>query len=228
MSKCAVGGLLSVLILAGNLFAQVPNEALANQIIAARQKNAALMKQYTWNSNLTFIDNGQTKDTRIDQVMYGPDGNIQRTVINDQSAPMPRGFLRRAVAEDKKKQMEQFLHGLQQLLDQYTLPSAGAMINVIAASNITTGQAPDGTPTLTINCTAAVVPGDNVTITINPTNFATRRVEVSTSYNGDAVNLTATFRTMPSGLNHMQFATITVPDKNITLNVQNYDYTQND
>jgi hypothetical protein len=45
--------------------AQVANEGLANGIIAARQKNAALMKQYSWNCRTEVSENGTPKDTRI-------------------------------------------------------------------------------------------------------------------------------------------------------------------
>ncbi len=217
-----------VLTFTSGAFAQVKNEALANQIIQARQKNAALMQQYTWNSNTQFIENGETKDTQIAQVMIGPGGQPQRTVINNEGAHMPGGFLRKRIAEEKKKKIEEYLKGLHALLDQYTLSSAGAIINFISQANITTGQAPEGTPILTMTGNNVVSPGDTLTMTVNPTDFATRRMEISTSYNGDPVTVTATFRTMPSGLTHVQYATVEVPDKNITLQVQNYDYQQND
>src|SRR5262245_16117764 len=102
--------------------AQVPHEGIANMIIQARQKNAAQLKQYTWTSRIELTQNGTTQDTRIDQVSYGPDGNLQQTVLNDQSAQLPRGFLRRAIAENKRQQREQYMTGLHTLVDPYTLP----------------------------------------------------------------------------------------------------------
>src|SRR5271156_792958 len=117
--------IFSVLLFAAPMlaFGQVKNEGLANQIIAARQKNAALMKQYNWNCRTEFLDNGDVKDTRIDLVMFGPDGNLQKTVLNDQHSSLPGGFLRRAVAENKRQEMEQYLVGLHELLNKYTLTS---------------------------------------------------------------------------------------------------------
>jgi hypothetical protein len=40
------------------------------QISQARQANAALMHQYTWNSRTEIIVQGQVKDVRIDQVSF--------------------------------------------------------------------------------------------------------------------------------------------------------------
>jgi hypothetical protein len=107
--------------------AQVPNEGIANMIIQARQKNSAQLKQYIWTSRIELTQNGTVQDTRIDQVSYGPDGNLQQTLLNDQSASLPRGFLRRAIAENKRQQTEQYMTGLRALVDQYTLKLAGNM-----------------------------------------------------------------------------------------------------
>ena len=207
--------------------AQVPNEGIANMIIQARQKNTAQMKQYFWTSRIELNQNGTTLDTRIDQVSYGPNGNLQQTLMNDQSAPLPRGFLRRAIAENRRQQTEQYISDLRGLVDQYTLPSAGAVINFISQANIQGGSAPDGSPILQMNGSNVVNPGDTFYLAVNPTTFQTRRMQVSTSYQGDPVTVTATFATLPSGLTYPQYVDVEVPDKQLSLLVQNYDYAPN-
>jgi len=203
--------------------AQVPNEGIANMIIQARQKNSAQLKQYTWTSRIELTQNGTTQDTRIDQVSYGPDGNLQRTVLNDQSAQLPRGFLRRAITENRRQQTEQYITDLRALVDQYTLPSAGAVINFISQAQIQGGQGPDGSPIMQMSGTNVVNPGDTFYLAVNPTTFQTRRIQVSTTYQGDAVTVTATFATLPSGLTYPQYVDVEVPDKQLSLLVQNYD-----
>jgi hypothetical protein len=220
-------GTLRMLVASSLCFAQVKNEGLSNQILAARQKNAAMLKQYNWNCMTQFIDNGQTKDTRIELVSIGPDGKPQRTVINDQHAPMPGGFLRKRIAEDEKKKLEKYLKGLHEVLDQYTLSSAGAVINFISTANITAANGPDGNPVLTCSGNNVVSPGDSLSMGFNPNSFAQTTLQVGTTFDGDAVTLTATFRTMPNGPTHLQYATVSVPDKNIVLQIHNYDYVLN-
>src|SRR5213083_585505 len=83
---------------------------MAVRITEARKANAALMRQYSWTSRTEVIDQGQVKDLRIDTVNYGPDGQLQRSTMNDQSAPLPRGFLRRRVAEIERQKVEQYLN----------------------------------------------------------------------------------------------------------------------
>jgi hypothetical protein len=201
--------------------AQVKNEGLANQIIAARQKNAAVMKQYSWNSRVEILDNGEVKDIRIDQVMYGPGGQLQQTVLNDQPSAMPHGFLRKRIAEKEKEKMEKYLKGLKSLLDEYTLPSGGKIIDFISQATIT---APDANGMLTITGNNVVKPGDTLTMTIHAPTRQPRSMTIMTFFEQDTVNVSATFKTLANGLNYMGFGQADVPMKNLSLQVQNYDY----
>lgn len=204
-----------------SIIAQVPNEGLANGIIAARQKNAALMKQYSWNCRSELSVSGETKDTRIDTVTWGPDGQPQHTLLNDQSNPLPQRFFRRRIAEQEREKMETYLKGLRSFLHQYTLPTAGQIINLISTSPIP-APGPDGA--LQITGAGVVVPGDTVSLSVNAPTRQTRRMSIMTFYQGDEVTVTATFKTLANGLNYAAYIQVEVPDKNLTLLIQNYDY----
>lgn len=200
---------------------QVANEGLANQIIAARQKNAALMKQYSWNSRIEILDNGAVKDIRIDQVMYGPDGQLQQTTLNDQPAAMPKGFLRKRIAEKEKEKMEKYLKKLKEVLDDYTLPTSGKVIDFISHATIT---APDANGLLTITGNNVVKPGDTMTMTVYAPTRQPRSISVTTFVEQDQVNLSATCKTLANGLNYIGYGQVDVPAKTLSLQVQNYDY----
>jgi hypothetical protein len=201
--------------------AQVANEGLANQIIAARQRNATLLKQYSWNCRTEVSENGTPKDTRVDTVTFGPDGQPQHTLLNDQSNPLPGGFFRKRVAEKERAEMESFLKELRTFLHQYTLPSAGAVINFIS----TTPIAPPGPGgLLQLSSGSVVVPGDTVSLTIDAPTRQTRRMTIMTTFKGEEVTVTATFKTLTSGLNYPAYLQLNVPDKNLSVLIQNYDY----
>ena len=176
-------------------FAQVANEGLANGIIAARQKNAVLMKQYSWNCRTEVSENGTPKDTRVDTVTFGPDGQPQHTLLNDQSNPLPGGFLRKRMAEQEREKMEKYLQALRTFLHQYTLPTAGAVINFISTTPITPG--PGGT--LLLGGSSVVVPGDTVSLTLDAPTRQTRRMTIMTTFQSDEVTETATFKSLSSG-----------------------------
>jgi hypothetical protein len=52
-------------------------------------------------------------------------------------------------------------------------------------------------------------------------------VVVNTAFKGNPVNLTATFASLPSGLNYPAYAEVLVPSKGYDVKVQNFNYQQN-
>jgi hypothetical protein len=203
------------------LEAQVKNEGLANEIIAARQKNAALMKQYSWNCRMEFLKNGKIKDTRVDVVTFGPDGKPQHTALSNQEAPLPGGFLRKRIAEKKREKVEAYIKGLRAFLHQYTMPTAGSVINFLSQTTI---PAPGADGNLQITGSSVVVPGDTMSLWVNAPTKQTRRMKMMSIYEGDEVTMTASFKTLTNGLNYMAFGQVDVPDKGLSLQVQNFDY----
>ena len=73
-----------------------------------------------------------------------------------------------------------------------------------------------------------VNPGDTLTLTIDPSTHQAKRIEIASSADGHSFAVEGTFKTLKSGLTFMQFAQVEVPDKNISLQVHNYDYVPND
>lgn len=210
----------------------VPSAALAQskadttavkavQITAARKANAELMRKYTWHTRIELYMQGQIKDTRIELVSYGPDGKLQRTVLNDQHANMPIGFLRRAIAENEAKELETYLKGLQGMLEQYTLPTAGKVLDFMNQAQV---MGPNAGGEVEMTGHGVVIPGDTFSVWSDARSRQTRKVVVASTFQGDLVNLTATFQTLASKLTYVSFAEVTVPAKQINLKVQNYDF----
>jgi hypothetical protein len=213
----------SSLLLAGFCFdgtAQPANEGLANRIIAGRTANAAMMKQYSWTCREEFTENGNVVDTRIDSVANGMDGTLQRTILNDDKSPLPRGFLRRRIAEKKREDVEKYLVGLRKLLDQYTLPTAGKIIDFVS-------QATDANGLLQLSGTSVVVPGDSFTLWVFAASQKSQKVQITSTFNGDSVAASASFLTLASGLNHIAYAELEVPAKGYRLQIHNFNYNQN-
>src|SRR6266542_145430 len=170
---------------------------MAMRVTAARKANAALMRQYSWTSRTEVIDQGQVKDLRLDTVTYGPDGQLQRSVMNDQSAPLPFGFLRRKIAEAERQKVEEYLTGLRNLLEQYTLPTAGKVQDFMSRA---TATGPDASGLFEMTGQNVVYAGDTFSLWVNPRTRHVQRIQVSTTFQGDPISLTATFKTLPSGL----------------------------
>ena len=198
-----------------------PNQALAASIVGTRQKNAALMKQYSWSCRMEVIEEGQVKDTRIDTVNFGPDGNLQYTLMNDQGSALPHGFLRRRLAEKERERVEKYIKDIRTLLNEYSLPTSGAVSTFLAGATI---QAPDANGLLQVTGGSVVKPGDTLSLWVSAPGGQISRMKVMTTYEGDEVNLSASYKTLASGLSYLAYATVTIPARNLTVQVQNFDY----
>jgi hypothetical protein len=205
----------------------MPTQAVAVKtadIVQARQRNATLMKTYTWNERLELLKNGQVKDTKVELVTYLPNGQLQKTLLSDQKSPPPSGFFRKRIAESEASDIKKYLEGLHKLLDQYTLPTGGAVFNFLSTAQVSP-PGPDGF--VTVAGQNVVVPGDSLTIWINAATKQTSRVSVNTVFESNNVQLSATFKTLPSGLSYSNYATVEIPAQQLELLVQNFDYVQN-
>lgn len=224
VSKLVVAAVASLVATSASAQGNVAQSAAQTvQVMQSRAANAALMKRYTWNERIDFLVNGQQKDLRIDLVNFGPDGKIQRTTLNDQSAPLPGGFFRKKIAEGERKDVEKYLKGLGQLLHQYTLPTPGAVMNFLDSAT----PVPSGPGQLMVTGQNVVQPGDTLTVYLDAATRKTQRLVVNTAFEGSPVNLTATFATLPSGLNYPAYAELLVPAKGYDVQVQNFDFQQN-
>jgi hypothetical protein len=203
--------------------AQVSRDGLAMKIAQAQKSNAALTRQYTWNSRTELIDQGVIKDTRIEMVGCGSDGQVIRTPLNDFGAPLPRWFLRRAMAEKEKQKMEDYMTGLRGFLDQYTLPTAGKVLDFVSQAKI---SPPDASGLLCLNGNNVVVPGDTFSLWVEATTLRTSKIEVETFFQGDIVVVTSTSKTLPNGPTYMAYTDVTIAVKQMRLQIHNYDYSR--
>jgi hypothetical protein len=228
MTRALLSFVVVIAVAASLAFAtQVPNENLANAIIAARQKNAALMQQYNWNSRTEIDENEKMQDIRIDLVSYLPNGELQRSLLNDQQGKMPGLFLRKAIEENQRKQVEELVQGLGKLVEQYTLPGPGKMIGYLVQAQVTPVTTPQGTTVLQVTGSGVVVPGDTFTITYDGTTLQPLSIQINTTFKGDAVTINGSFMTNRAGLNFLQYATAEIPSKKVTVTIHNYDFVTN-
>jgi hypothetical protein len=83
---------------------------------------------------------------------------------------------------------------------------------------------PDSSGEVQMTGHGVVVPGDTFTVWSDARSRQTRRVQVATTFQDEAVNLSATFRTLPSTLTYVAYAEVTVPAKQLSVQVQNSDF----
>jgi hypothetical protein len=196
-------------------------EQIIKSIIDTRLKSDELVRNYTWTMRTEVLKQSEVLNILIEKAEYDQNGQVVYKTLNQQGEKMPTGFLIKRIAEDEKENLEKFLYGMRDFLHQYSLPGSEAVIKFITGASWTMK---DSDKEILFTHSDVIVPGDKLNWFVNVNGYTTSRIEVITKFEGDVVNFTAVFVTLPNGLNYMSYAEALVPAKNITLQIQKYDY----
>ena len=217
-------------MLLGYSLAAAQNPQLEEKVMAIKQAqalNKQKLAQYTWQETETISIKGDVKDTKIYQVQLGPNGQPQKTEINEQKAQSGggrQGRLKQRVIEKKTEEYQEYGQQIGALAKQYTTPDPDRLMQAKQQGNISLQMGQGGTLNLVIK--NYVKPNDSVTMAIDPQTKSPVRVQVSSylSDPSDAVNITANFARLPDGTNHVASTTINGVSKQLTINDQNSNY----
>lgn len=192
---------------------------VAVQICLAQ--NAAL-QGYTWKSKTQVEVNGQVRKVMVSQVRMGPDGQLQKTALTspDVSAQPPSGPLRQRLANRKAEKAQDWIDGLRNTLEPYSTVPKDKMKAFLMAGKLT----PMGNGVVQIVGTGLVTPGDQVTVTADMASREPKSMQVNTSYDNVPLQLNVDLGEVAPGVNAPQKITISVPDHNIDIVTENYDY----
>src|SRR5262245_24048186 len=196
---------------------------VAAKVTAARQANAAAMQQYTWNQRTEVLEDGTVKDTRVEMVNW-VNGQYQKSLVSDQGPSLPRIGIRRRIAEEKQKEMKDYMSGLKSQLEQYTL---GTSPQLLAFFNKAQVSGPDASGLLALSGGSVVSPGDSMTLWINSATHKAAKAFIATTYQGNPVTMNATFNVLATGLSYMNYADIQIPAKQMEVQVSNFNYNKN-
>lgn len=205
--------------------ATVSNAQLATQVSESRVRNQELMRQYSWTSRTEVKIKGESKVLKSEAVHYSPSGQLVKTPLGQTGASgkKVRG-VRGRIAKKKKGEMRDWAGELMALLGKYSLPTAGNVLDFINASQVSQGPQPGRT---TIEGVNVVNPVDRLTFIVDSSTKALLETRVQTQLDGDLVLMRTVYRTLDSGLNYNAESTVTVPGKEIEMNVQNFSFIRN-
>ena len=192
---------------------------------AAAERNQTQLRKYSWVSTTEVSYNGEVKDTKVESVSYGPDGQIQKNEIADTAAPKPPG-LRGRIAERKGDEMKNEIESAVALIRGYIPPDPARLQAAVAAQNMK--QLPALPGVATVAFTNYNLPNDALTLTFAIEPKAIQTADVST-WLGDpskVVNLVVQFATLPDGTDHPATITLSLPSSNLQVTVNNTNYQQ--
>ena len=198
-----------------------PSKALlATEINDGRKHNAAQMRNYSWNTRTEVKMDGEVKSVKVELVRFTPEGELQKAMVSDSSAgaKKPRG-IRGKVASKKKKGMQEWAAELGKLLQQYSLPTSGSILDFLDSATVErTGQM------VNLVGNNVIQQGDHMAILVDAGSKQLKIIEVKTSLEGDAVNVQIISENLDDGLSYTARQVVKVPARKVELIVENYDF----
>ena len=175
--------------------------------------NAKEVTGYAWKQRITVVRRGRPEPPIIDQVRFDSTGQLQRTTISapEQKTGRIRGRIAAGVREDVK--------GIMELAGRYNKPQQ--MIEAIRKA-----QASEGPAGTRLQSSGLIVPSDSMTMLLNPATHLASHIDISTTYEGGPMTIAQDYARIPGGPNVMRSMRVSVPAKDLGVNVDSYDFVQ--
>lgn len=163
---------------------------------AGMRRNQEELRQFNWQSKITFLVYGAERRTDVYQVAYNEDGWLQRTQIDTKVAD---GKVRGQDGKKlKKKQLEaarKFVIEAKSQLDGYLSP-------LFAEKAVTTATSTVEGEDLILTSQNVVHPGDTVKIVLSKTTRLPRNMHAKATVDGSPMELGVTFEVLDFGPYH--------------------------
>jgi hypothetical protein len=222
--QCALGVCLAIV----SAVAAVEAATQFTEFVQAQQANQAAMREYTWKSRTELKLKGETKNVKLEQVRFDLDSRLQKTQIggsgDNQSPARPAlhplgGVIKRRLATKKTERFKDLMEELDTLAAAYAHLSRDQLRAFAAGATVTKEQGSIRLFGRNVHQAA-----DTMTVWIEPSSAAMRRVEVVTSLEDKPVTLTAEYRSLDNGLTYQARTVLRYPDKDIELTVESFEY----
>jgi hypothetical protein len=215
MRRIVMGCALAVVALA--LVGGQPAEAQDLQAKLAAAKQAAAQSQqalrsYTWIEKTELSFKGEVKNTKIESCRYGPDGKVQKSVVEAPPPAEKKRGLRGKIVEKKTEEMKEELEAASALVHQYVPPDPGLIQVVTNAGKASLAQ--QGPGLVALKFPDYLKAGDALTLTLDSSLKAMRQI---------GVTLQVQMASLPDA-SYPGSVTLAIPASQIEVRITNTNY----
>jgi hypothetical protein len=224
MSKCLM--LAGAVVLVATIPALPQNPELQQKLTAVKAvaaENKQQLRQYQWTETIQLTLKGDAKPPTENLCRYGPDGQVQKTLIG---APPPEpsgGRMKQKIIAKKKAEIKAYMDQVKGLLSIYVPPDPQRMEEAYQAGKFSLNPVP-GAMKFVFNDYAQ--PGDRMTITFDTAAKKITSLDVSTYLDEEkhAVTLHVQMASLPNGPNYPQQTVLDATAKQLVVTTTNSNY----
>jgi hypothetical protein len=220
LQSAAFSGLFA--LVAGSASAQSQDmKAMAQQFGQSAKANAAALRMYSWKMRVEVTLKGETRPAKLYAMRFDASGVPQKTLLNPEPPPAPTGGLKGRIKEKKIAEFKEWTGDLVDLCKGYLIPSQ-ALLQAFFA-RVLTAPAPGGF--VQLYAEGVIDPSDKLVYEIDPKTQAINRVLFHAMLEGDPIDGTVQFASVPGGgPSYAAQTTVNAPAKKLTAKIENYEY----
>ncbi len=217
-------GVTATLLLGAPATPQNPElqEKLAG-VKAVAAENKQQLRQYEWTETIQLTLKGDAKPPTENLCRYGPDGQVQKTLIGAPPSEPSGGRVKQKIIAKKKAEIKAYMDQVKGLLSIYVPPDPQRMEQAYQAGNFSLAPMP-GVMKLVFNNYAQ--PGDKMTITFDTAAKKIILLDVNTYLDEEkhAVTLHVQMASLPNGPNYPQQTVLNATAKQLVVTTTNSNY----
>lgn len=198
-------------------------KARIEAIKKAAAENMASLRQYTWLQRTTLYYKGEIKNVKDQQVRFGPNGKLEKTLISSEPEEKKKGGLRGKIVEKKVGDLKEYMERVGGVIEEYVPPVPAKMQAAFQAEHVMFGSG--GAGLTRIEFRDYVTAGDLMTMKYDMARKKLRTLDISTFVDEkDPVTLDVVFKTLPDSTNYASVAILKAEAKKIEVRVEDFDH----
>jgi len=194
--------------------------ALKESLTRSRQQ----AKKYQWTETQVVSLHGAEKSRKQFAAHYGPDGMVQKTVVETSPQKQEHG-LRGRIIEKKKEEMTDYMKRAVALVKEYVPPDP-AKIQAAAAAGKASADIIEPGRRISLHFRDYRMPGDDLSIDLDPASKRLLGANVKTYLDDpkDIVTMAVQFGELPDGTTYPSTVNLNAQAKSVTVQISNSDY----
>ena len=186
--------------------------------------NIVTMAQYSWQQRIEVVVDGNVVWIDLYQVRFDSDGRLQKTLVNHDVQVGQKKRIRGRVQSSKLDGLEEAVVNLENMTRAYATASAGSLLDFFLGAQISPATEYDDTSL--VQGGNLLNQGDRVSLWVDNERLLPVKMALGVAADGKPVGVDVYYRHLRGGLFVMDHVGMEIPDDNITINYENFDYRQ--
>jgi len=185
-------------------------------------ENIAALGQYSWQQRIEVVKDGEVLWIDLNQVRFDSEGKLQKTLVSHDVQVGQKKRLRGKVQSDKLKGLEDAVTNLENLTRAYATASTGSVLDFFLSAEI--APAADYDETSRVQGGNMLAEGDQVSLWVDNNRLLPVKMILGLAVDGKPVSVEVNYRHLRDGVFVMDHILMEMPEDNLTVKWENFDY----